>query len=551
MPVGYWCPVLHAHLPYVRHPEYPEFLEEDWFFEALTETYVPLVRVLDGLLQDGVEYRLTMTLSPPLLSMMQDDLLVGRYHRYLDRLVELSHREIERTQRADARFTDVARFYAHEFSDIRRIFRDVYGSDIVRAFRKHRDAGKLEIITCGATHGFLPLMETVPQAVRAQVQVAVQHYRRVLGRDPSGIWLPECGYYPGVESYLREGGHPLQLPRVARPDSTRTRSPERAPTLPWPRPAASCSSPATWSRRDRCGAPSRATPATTTTASSTRTWGGSCPRDYLADFLPDGARKNLGLKYYRITGKVDLGDKQPYVRAWALEKAASHAGNFLENRQKQVEHLAGTIGRRPVVVSPYDAELFGHWWFEGPDFLNFLFRKMHHDQDVVKPVTPLEYLEREPELDRRAASLLHLGCFGVRRGLAEPRQRLDLPPPRRGRGAHGAAGPGLRAPRPPRAAGPQPGGPRAAPGPGLGLGLHHEDEHDGGVREEEDPRPHRALRLSLPGPHPPVHAGRADPAGVRGARQHLSRDRLPRVCLSRAFGNRPSPGSGTPATPWP
>ena len=111
MPTGYWCPVLHAHLPYVRHPEYPEFLEEDWFFEALTETYVPLVRVLDGFLRDGVDYRLTMTLSPPLLSMMQDDLLVGRYHRYLDRLVDLSHREVERTQAHDHRFAEVTRFY--------------------------------------------------------------------------------------------------------------------------------------------------------------------------------------------------------------------------------------------------------------------------------------------------------------------------------------------------------------------------------------------------------------------------------------------------------
>ena len=89
MPVGYWCPVLHAHLPYVRHPEYPEFLEEDWLFEALTETYVPLIRVFDGLLRDGVDYRLTMTLSPPLLSMMTDELLIERYHRHLDRLVEL------------------------------------------------------------------------------------------------------------------------------------------------------------------------------------------------------------------------------------------------------------------------------------------------------------------------------------------------------------------------------------------------------------------------------------------------------------------------------
>ena len=398
MPVGYWCPVLHAHLPYVRHPEYPEFLEEDWFFEALSETYVPLVRVLDGLLRDGVEYRLTMTLSPPLLSMMQDDLLVGRYHRYLDRLVELSHREIERTTRHDARFTDVARFYAQECSDIRRIFRDVYGSDIVRAFRKHRDLGKLEIITCGATHGFLPLMETVPQAVRAQVQVAVQHYRRVLGRDPAGIWLPECGYYPGVESYLRQSGirysfleshglldaHPQPRAGAHAPVATPGGVVFFARDME--------SSRQVWSSESGY-------PGDNDYREFYKDVGWELPADYLADFLPDGARKNLGLKYYRITGKVGLGDKQPYVRAWALEKAASHAENFLQNRQKQIEQLAGALDRKPVVVSPYDAELFGHWWFEGPDFLNFLFRKMHHDQDVVKAVTPLEYLELEPQLD--------------------------------------------------------------------------------------------------------------------------------------------------------
>ncbi len=168
MPQGYWSPVLHAHLPYVRHPEYPEFLEEDWFFEALTETYVPLVRVLDGLLRDGVDYRLTMTLSPPLLAMMSD--------------------------------------YLGEFTDIRRIFREVYGSNLIQAFRNHRDAGKLEIITCGATHGFFPLMDAVPEAVRAQVQIAVGHYRELLGRDPAGIWLPECGYLPGQDRFLREAG---------------------------------------------------------------------------------------------------------------------------------------------------------------------------------------------------------------------------------------------------------------------------------------------------------------------------------------------------------
>ncbi len=399
MPVGYWCPVLHAHLPYVRHPEYPSFLEEDWFFEALTETYVPIVRVLDGLLQDEVDYRLTMTLSPPLVSMMTDELLIDRYHRHLDSLIELARREMERTRNWQPQFQELARFYHEEFRDVRRIFRESYGSNLIGAFRKHRDAGKLEIITCGATHGFLPLMDPVPQAVRAQVHIAVRHFKRHFGRDPEGIWLPECGYLPGHELYLKEVGL-----RFAFLES-------HGLTDAHPRPNAGVHAPLVspggivFFGRDM--------------ESSRQVWsaesgypgdfdyrefykdvGFELPLSDLEEFLPDGQRKNLGIKYYRVTGRgADLGHKQPYVRAWALEKAAQHAGNFLANRQKQVEHLASAHGRPPIVVSPYDAELYGHWWFEGPQFLDFLFRKMHHDQDVVKAVTPSEYLRLFPDLE--------------------------------------------------------------------------------------------------------------------------------------------------------
>jgi 1,4-alpha-glucan branching enzyme len=398
MPVGYWCPVLHAHLPYVRHPEHPEFLEEDWFFEALNETYVPIVSVLDGLLADGVDYRLTVTLSPPLVSMMTDELLISRYHRHLDRLVDLARREAERTWREDHRFHDVARFYVHEYERIRRIFREQYGSNLLSAFRKHRDAGKLEIITCGATHGFLPLMDPVPQAVRAQVQVAARHYRKHFDRDPSGIWLPECGYLPGHETYLREVGLRFSFLEA------------HGLTDAHPRPSAGVHAP--------IASPDGIVFFGRDMESSRQVWsaetgypgdydyrefykdvGWELPVDYLGEILPDGLRKNVGLKYYRVTGKVGLGDKQPYVRGWAMEKAASHAANFLFNRQRQVEHLAGTLGRPPIVVSPYDAELFGHWWFEGPDFLNYLFRKMHFDQEVVKPTTPTEFLARFPDLE--------------------------------------------------------------------------------------------------------------------------------------------------------
>jgi 1,4-alpha-glucan branching enzyme len=412
VPTGYWCPVLHAHLPYVRHPEYPEFLEEDWLFEAITETYVPLILVLDGLLSDGVDYRLTMTLSPPVLSMLQDPLLVSRYHRYIDRLVELSRREIERTAREDARFHDTARFYHHEFSRIRECFRGTYGSDLVRAFRKHRDAGKLEIITCGATHGFLPLMDTIPQAVRAQVQVAVQHYRKVLGGDPAGFWLPECAYLPGQEAFLAEAG--LRFSFIE----------SHGVTDAHPRPSHGTFAPilspggVAFFGRD--------------TESSRQVWssesgypgdydyrefykdvGWELPLDYLADFMPaDGMRKNVGIKYHRITGRVGLGDKQPYVRAWALEKAATHAGDFLARRMQQVREAAAGMREPPLVMSPYDAELYGHWWFEGPDFLNYLFRKMHHDQDVVKAIAPSEYLTLHPELEVAQPPMCTWGARG-------------------------------------------------------------------------------------------------------------------------------------------
>jgi 1,4-alpha-glucan branching enzyme len=398
MPEGYWCPVLHAHLPYVRHPEYPQFLEEDWFFEALTETYVPIVSVLDGLLADRVEYRLTMTLTPPLLSMMQDELLVGRYNRWLDALVSLSRKEVERTSREAPWLANAARFYEWEFSRVRGIFHDQYGSDLVRAFRRHRETGRLEVITCGATHGFLPLMHDVPQAVRAQVQVGAQAHRRILGAAPVGIWLPECGYMPGQEVYLHEAGIAfsfLETHGVTEADPR----PSHGVLAPILSPGGIAffgrdldSSRQVWSAEVGY-------PGDYQYREFYRDVGWELPLDYLAEVIPDGLRKNVGIKYYRVTGKVDLAHKQPYDRELALERAGSHAGHFLEQRQHQVRRHAAHMDRPPLVVSPYDAELFGHWWYEGPQFLDYLFRKMHFDQDVVKPITPSEYLAAFPDLE--------------------------------------------------------------------------------------------------------------------------------------------------------
>ena len=117
--------------------------------------------------------------------------------------------------------------------------------------------------------------------------------------------------------------------------------------------------------------------------------------EYIKPYIhPDGIRCFTGVKYYKITGRTV--HKQPYNRHRALEKAASHAGNFMFNREKQIEHLHGVMRREPLIISPYDAELYGHWWFEGPEFLDYFMRKVAYDQRVFKLITPSEYLRMFP-----------------------------------------------------------------------------------------------------------------------------------------------------------
>ena len=204
-PKGYFALVLHAHLPFVRHPEYDRFLEEDWFFEALTETYLPLLDVYEGLVRDGVHFRVTMSLTPTLLSMMTDPLLQGRYVRYLDERLEALKGERQRTAH-DSYFHPVVLFYTQFFEHLRQRFVEQDHLDVTLAFRRLMESGHLEIITCGATHGYFPLLATHEESLYAQLSMAVRTHQRILGRRPRGIWLPECGYKPGVDRILNEFG---------------------------------------------------------------------------------------------------------------------------------------------------------------------------------------------------------------------------------------------------------------------------------------------------------------------------------------------------------
>ncbi|HTH51964.1 MAG TPA: hypothetical protein VL501_08525, partial [Pyrinomonadaceae bacterium] len=190
MPAGYFSLILHAHLPFVRHPEYPEFLEEDWLYEAITEVYLPLIFIFQSLHEQGATPRLAMNVSPPLCEMLADPLLQDRYTRHLENLIELAHKEEHRTRKEAAEFHDVAKMYVENLTASLNLWNDRYKRNLINAFRELQDEGVIEIITCCATHGFLPLIST-QEARRAQIQIAVANYRKHFGRQPRGIWLAE------------------------------------------------------------------------------------------------------------------------------------------------------------------------------------------------------------------------------------------------------------------------------------------------------------------------------------------------------------------------
>lgn len=418
MEQGLLALVLHAHLPYVRHPEYPDFLEEDWLYEAISETYIPLLFAFESLLRDGVKFRVTMSVTPTLSEMLADSLLQERYLAHVDRLVQLCEMELHRT-RNHPEMHSTAQMYHEHFSTARSLFSDHYRKNLLNGFRNLQSAGVLEIITSGATHGFLPLVMR-PEAKRAQIEVGRQNYRKHFGCEPRGIWLPECAYDPGDDRLLAAAGiryffvdaHSLVFGNP-RPKYG-IYSPVRTPSGVAAFARDVETSEQVWSSESGY-------PGDPDYREFYRDLGYDAEYDQIKPYLhSDGVRRNIGIKYHRVTGKVDLHLKQPYVPEWASARTAIHADDFIENRKRQCRSLAQFLGRKPLIVSPYDAELFGHWWFEGPQFLNTLIRKIHFDQDEIRLVSCAEYLDEFGEIQSQQPSASTWGAEGYNRVWVNP-----------------------------------------------------------------------------------------------------------------------------------
>ncbi len=378
---GTWAPVLHAHLPFVRHPESARYLEEEWFFEALAESYWPLVDALERLRRDGVPYALTLSISPTLGAMLADTLLAARYRTYLEERLRALVGERRRLPHAAAAVVDL---YVARYEWLLGRCVDGGAGAVLRAFARLAEAGGLEIITTAATHAYLPVLGAFGIDVRPQIALGRRWHAAQFGSRAAGMWLPECGYFPALAGELvaqgvgyvvveRHGllhGRPRPQSGVHRP----VRTPEGLAVLARDYESAQ----QVWSSID--GYP-----------------GDACYRDFYRDAGFDSDAPHLlplrhsvepsftGLKYHAVGDARE--DKPLYDPERARARVRAHAHDFVARRRAQVQWLGGVMDEAPVLVTPYDAELFGHWWFEGPWWIEEVFRELARSGDELRALT--------------------------------------------------------------------------------------------------------------------------------------------------------------------
>ena len=393
MKKGYLSIILHSHLPFVKHPEEDYFLEENWLYEAITETYLPLYITFNELKREGVKFQITMSITPPLVNMLTDGLLIERYARYLNSRIELVKEEIR--YRKDDKEIHILEFYLERFLMLKNVFEGELHRNIISGFKKLQDDGFLEIITCSATHEILPF-ELNRRAREVQVEVGVSEYKRVFGKSPRGIWLGECAYTKGIDEILSDNG--IQFTFV---DTHGILYAEPSPVYGVHSPIISENGIAFFGRdpdaSKQVWSAQEGYPGDFNYREFYKDIAYEIPMSRVKKYLhPAGFKSDSGIKMHKITGKVSLGEKVLYDREKAMETAELHAGNFMFNREMEAKYLLSVMDREPIIVAPFDTELFGHWWFEGPDFLKHLLRKIYRFSSLVETITPYNYLKKYP-----------------------------------------------------------------------------------------------------------------------------------------------------------
>lgn len=468
--LGYFTFVLHSHLPYARLAgRWPH--GEEWIHEAACETYIPLLQTLYDLEDDNIPFKLTIGITPILAEQLSDPLVLDHLDQYIDTRIRAAERDMTyfkgeahpndihsaaaaisgtpSTSQTDATGTPLplstqlqpgvdltpdehllylAEWYKNWYENVKSLFNDRFGRDIIGAFRKLQDDGFIEIISSAATHGYLPLLSR-DSTIRAQLRAGIASYERMFGKRPSGFWLPECAYRPayvsedgvvrpGLETFLQEekvklffsethtitGGSPVGIAAgdVIGPYGDISRRyviPPSPSVIPTRRDASTFAS--YYVRETVAGDNAAQSSDVAVIGRNNRTgqqvwsadWGYPGDFDYREFHKKAGTS---GLQYWRVTGaRTDLAHKDFYHPEWAAYKIEQHAEHFAHLVGDLLRDNYNETGEHGLIASNYDTELFGHWWFEGIEWLGKVLRHLAQNPDV-KLTTASEYVQENP-----------------------------------------------------------------------------------------------------------------------------------------------------------
>jgi 1,4-alpha-glucan branching enzyme len=370
--------------------------EEFHFFESLSETYLPLLETLERLDKQHIPFRLGLAMSPVLCHLLGDKALIKRYLEYTDRQIEFGRSELERSPENPA-LRKLIRLYYDRFVERRIAFTERYDRDILKVLDIYQRRGNVEIIASPATHAFLPFYSAYPEAIQAQIEAATSSYRYRFGKYPQGFWLPELGWSADLERYLRAYNFGYTI--------------VEAHGLVFANPPASKGSfypaktPAGVFVLGRDYYAGRELSCQIVSGKEDAVYRNNCsdagyelPVELVEPFLgPRGLRRGTGYKYH-CGEKGELYDPG---KANAAVQAAARA--FLESCVSRLNAASRLMEAPPLCLCAFSADFFGRAWYEGPLFIETLFREAAGREDI-RFKTPAEYLFKQDSADFQTLS---------------------------------------------------------------------------------------------------------------------------------------------------
>ncbi len=358
--------VLHAHLPYVRKYE-KNSLEEDWLFQAILECYIPMLQVMESSKkQDICNTKLTLSLSPTLLTLLDNKEIKKKFSSWIDTRIEFLTELPQKEQKA-------SEFLMRNIKN-NYLYWEKCSGNLIERFKKLNVSGNLDILTCAATHGYLPILRENPETVIGQIKTAIRSHEIIFGTKPLGIWLPECAYYENLDEILSNCGI-----RYAVLDGHGILNGSPRPRYGVYAPICSKKGVAFFGRDSESTLPvwsaKEGFPGNPVYREFHKDLGWELP---ISELEKKGipTSRPLGLKFHRITNnKCSLGNKEFYKEDEAIKKVEEDADSYLLSRSKQLRNLSLSSSFEPLLIAPFDAELFGHWWYEGPRFIEYILKK--------------------------------------------------------------------------------------------------------------------------------------------------------------------------------